>query len=663
MNRQPELRTMNIPAPLPGFARHLLPFLVILAATVPCAWAQNLITNGNFETGTFAGWTEMNQAGGAGNFYINAPGSNTPFGFPTAANPIGGSFYAVTDTSGPGSHVLYQSFVVPANVHILSLSFQMFTNNQPGVVFTPPNLNYNLGAGSNEQARVDILNSVASPFDVGASVVSNLYDGASTGANPHAYTAMTFNLIGVASTPGTYYLRFAEADNQGQLNLGIDNVSLIAISTFSPSGLTPNQQAVLSPLDQGLNNGNNTTNFAALINALVNSNGSQSALAATLDTFSPEKLQIFSNIAFNNFGFTATQLDQHLASLHYGRGGFDTSGLEVLDSSMPSELSHIKNRLLAFNPAPVSGGLLSDVAEPVLGGVTMSSPRNMQGVVAPVAEGNRWSAFVSGNVILADLESSADVANAHYKTGGVMAGSDYRIDDHWAVGGLFNYSHTHAELDRIGSAADVDSYSPGVYATYVDGGWYANGLFAYSYNNYGENRAIPALADSATGSTSGSQYGSNLDGGYEFHRGDWTFGPTAALQYVHLDINGFTERGGGALDIDSENADSLRSRIGGQMHYNWSWYGGKVTATPYLSATWQHEYLDNSRGITSQFDGTGAGPFTVNTFSPDRDSALINAGLDTQWNSALNLFIDYQVQAGQSDFFAQSIEGGAKVSF
>jgi outer membrane autotransporter protein len=413
----------------------------------------------------------------------------------------------------------------------------------------------------------------------------------------------------------------------------------------------------------GLSNGSSNATLTTLINALGSASGSQSSLAAALDSFSPQKLQVFSNVAFDNFGFTSRQVDNHTASLRYGQGGLDTSGLQVLDSSMPSELSQIKSRLLAFSPAPASGGLVSDSSGSVLGGVKMTDPKNMQGVSAPVTDQNRWSAFISGNVILADVGSDADVAYSHYTTGGVTAGSDYRINDNWAVGGLFSYGHTAVTLDDNGSTARVDSYSPGIYATYADQGWYANGLFTYDYNSYGESRAIPVLSDSTHGSTAGNQYNGNLDGGYEFHSGNLTFGPTAALQYVHLDINSFTEAGGGALDINSENADSLRSLIGGQMRYNWSWYGGKVTATPYLGASWQHEYLDNSRGITSQFDGAGLGSFTVNTTNPDRDSAVITAGLDTQWNSAFNLFIDYQVQAGQSDFFAQSIEGGAKVSF
>ncbi len=53
----------------------------------------------------------------------------------------------------------------------------------------------------------------------------------------------------------------------------------------------------------------------------------------------------------------------------------------------------------------------------------------------------------------------------------------------------------------------------------------------------------------------------------------------------------------------------------------------------------------------------------MNTSRPERDSALIDAGLDTQWSDAFNLFVDYTTQAGQSDFFAQSVEGGVKVSF
>ena len=85
--------------------------------------------------------------------------------------------------------------------------------------------------------------------------------------------------------------------------------------------------------------------------------------------------------------------------------------------------------------------------------------------------------------------------------------------------------------------------------------------------------------------------------------------------------------------------------------------------TPHLSASWQHEYLDNSNGITSQFTSAGGGSFNVQTDQPDRDSAFIDAGLDIELNKAATVFVDYQVQAGQSDFFAQSVQGGVLIKF
>jgi uncharacterized protein YhjY with autotransporter beta-barrel domain len=387
-----------------------------------------------------------------------------------------------------------------------------------------------------------------------------------------------------------------------------------------------------------------------------------SELPGALDSLSPQRLQVLRNVAFDNFDFTIGGLDDHLASERYGQAGLDTSGLEVLDSSSPAMLTQIKSHLLAWSPSPEVKGVISDSVAPLLGGVEARDSKEM---MVPEQSGNRWNTFISGSVILADVGSDPDVSHSHYTTGGVTAGADYHLGKNWTVGALIGYGHSDITLDNVGSKARAESYSPGIFAAYTDHGWFANGLFAYNYNTYGESRVIPFLNRTATGSPDGNQYDGDLDGGYEFRSGNWTFGPTAGLQYVHLDINGFNEGGAGAasLSVNEQQADSLRSRLGAQARYNLSWYGGKITATPHISASWQHEYLDNSAGITSQFEGQSAGAFSVRTTTEDRDSALIDVGLDTQWNSALSVFIDYQAQAGQSNFFGQSVQGGVKVGF
>ena len=142
----------------------------------------------------------------------------------------------------------------------------------------------------------------------------------------------------------------------------------------------------------------------------------------------------------------------------------------------------------------------------------------------------------------------------------------------------------------------------------------------------------------------------------------WTYGPVAGLQYTHLTVNGYNEADSDAnLAVQEDQSDSLRSRLGGEVRFDCKGCG--VTFSPHLTATWQHEFMDQSRGITSQFTQFSGGSFTVRTDDPSRDSALVDLGLDAQVNNTITVFGDYLVQAGQDDYFGQSVEAGVRVSF
>jgi outer membrane autotransporter protein len=134
---------------------------------------------------------------------------------------------------------------------------------------------------------------------------------------------------------------------------------------------------------------------------------------------------------------------------------------------------------------------------------------------------------------------------------------------------------------------------------------------------------------------------------------------------VHLAVQSLQEQGPTALNVDAQNEDSFRSQVGfeGRFSMACNTPAGVLKLTPHASASWQHEYLDESQGITSQFNGTGGGSFVTQTDSPDRDSAFIDAGLDAQVSEAVTVFVGYGVQVGQADFFAQSAEGGVRIGF
>ena len=82
--------------------------------------------------------------------------------------------------------------------------------------------------------------------------------------------------------------------------------------------------------------------------------------------------------------------------------------------------------------------------------------------------------------------------------------------------------------------------------------------------------------------------------------------------------------------------------------------------TPHLDASWQHEFMDQAEGITASVGGV---PFTVTTSHPSRDSALIDGGLNADLNGQVSVFGDYLIQAGQSNYFGQSVQAGVKIGF
>ncbi len=85
---------------------------------------------------------------------------------------------------------------------------------------------------------------------------------------------------------------------------------------------------------------------------------------------------------------------------------------------------------------------------------------------------------------------------------------------------------------------------------------------------------------------------------------------------------------------------------------------------PHLSAYWQHEFLDESRIVTSGFSGVpAAGTFGTASTAGDQDNALLGAGVDVGINDFLTIFADYGSEVGGPTFFGQSATAGVRVSF
>ena len=209
---------------------------VLICATAATATPVQLISNGDFEAGSLAGWTVSDVAGGSGTFAFDTPGTTTAISaHTTQSTAANGTGYAVSDQTGPGTHALRQAFTLASSSSVI-LSFDMFANDYDGgPTFGGQGLNH-VGV-ANQFARVDVLSAGATAFDTGAGVLGNFFLGVDAGADPHAFTHYSFDITSLVGNGGSFQLRFAETDNQSFFNLGVDNVSIAANEVPEPLSL------------------------------------------------------------------------------------------------------------------------------------------------------------------------------------------------------------------------------------------------------------------------------------------------------------------------------------------------------------------------------------------------------------------------------------------
>ena len=106
----------------------------------------------------------------------------------------------------------------------------------------------------------------------------------------------------------------------------------------------------------------------------------------------------------------------------------------------------------------------------------------------------------------------------------------------------------------------------------------------------------------------------------------------------------------------------MQSRVGGRADYHLLTTEHSSFAAE-VHAAWQHEYLNDSRGISASFAGTGLAPFSIQTSAPRRDSGVVGLGVNFTFKDTLTLFVDYELQMWSASSFQQSVNGGGRISW
>jgi outer membrane lipase/esterase len=283
----------------------------------------------------------------------------------------------------------------------------------------------------------------------------------------------------------------------------------------------------------------------------------------------------------------------------------------------------------------------------------------------------RFGVFINGTAAWGDRDRTDLEEGYDFNNYGVTGGADYRFTPNLIAGAAFSYYRTEADINDNLGTVEADSFGITLYGTYYVGDFFIDLLGGFMWNNYDTERlvqvtniATPVNAI-AKGDTEGQQYTVSAGVGYQYRWQALTLTPLARLDYVHLHVNGYNETGGGglALEVKSQNVDSLQSSLGAQVGYAFPLNFGVLV--PQVRGEWRHEFLDDQRNIRARFldDPNPQAFFATETDKPDRDYFVVAAGLSAVFARGISAFVNYETFLGLREFTRHEFTGGVRVEF
>ncbi|WP_336346780.1 autotransporter domain-containing protein [Pseudomonas monsensis] len=292
---------------------------------------------------------------------------------------------------------------------------------------------------------------------------------------------------------------------------------------------------------------------------------------------------------------------------------------------------------------------LSGEIYPALGSMLINDSRQLRDALgerlhdASAAHSNGWIKALGA---WGTTDSSHDTAGYSTSIGGLLAGVDGALDEQTRIGLVTGYSDSSLSMGSgTHSSAKVDSYHLGAYAGHETGAWRLSTGAAYSWHRADVKRDLQygnvsgkqkAKVDASTTQVFG-------EAAYRLHLQPLALEPFANLAYVHLDTEGFREKG---------NAAALKS-TGDQRDAVLSTLGVRVLKTFNLSAQqsldvsghlgWQHSLSAIDSGQHLRF-ASGGTPYSVESSALLRDAALVGAQASLALSKDVRVNLDYTGQ-------------------
>ena len=271
-------------------------------------------------------------------------------------------------------------------------------------------------------------------------------------------------------------------------------------------------------------------------------------------------------------------------------------------------------------------------------------PSDARNLNDPNARGRLW---LQGIGSYGKLDGEHGSNGLTQRTKGTLLGADWALDSDWRVGVLGGYSKT--DLDTTGVDGSVDSWHAGVYALRQSGPLALRLGAAYSGHQGDSKRTVAfnGFSDRPKGDYDANSQQAFAELGYALGNGRLSAEPFANLGYQRYQRDSYSEKGGAAaLHVDGQTQDNFSSTFGLRLaHLNQLENG--ISLTPRVSAGWKHTYGDVDSNTRQAFVAGGTA-FNVEGGALDRDSLLLEAGLDVGLSARHSLGLGYTGELGSN---------------
>ncbi|NWB89683.1 autotransporter outer membrane beta-barrel domain-containing protein [Pseudomonas agarici] len=271
-------------------------------------------------------------------------------------------------------------------------------------------------------------------------------------------------------------------------------------------------------------------------------------------------------------------------------------------------------------------------------------PAQARNLNDPNARGRLW---LQGIGSYGKLDGEHGSNGLTQRTKGTVIGVDWALDSDWRVGVLGGYSKT--DLDTTGVDGDVDSWHAGLYAMHQSGALALRLGAAYSGHQGDSKRTVSfnGFSDRPKGDYDANSQQAFAELGYAMGSGRLSAEPFATLGYQRYQRDSYNEKGGAAaLHVDGQTQDNFTSTFGLRLAHLSQLENG-ISLTPRLSAGWKHTYGDVDSNTRQAFL-MGGSAFNVEGSALDRDSLLLEAGLDVGLSARHSLGIGYTGEIGSN---------------